>query len=53
MKRYKDLLEARIDAWCAALPTGGLYVPMIYLLKLPAKRVRPIALLMASNPTQM
>ena len=49
MKRYKDLLEARIDAWCAALPTGGLYVPMIYLLKLPAKRVRPIALLMASE----
>lgn len=49
MQRYKELLEARINAWCAALPTGGLYAPMTYLLKLPAKRVRPMALLMASE----
>ncbi len=47
MQRYKDLIEARIDAWCAALPIGGLYPPMAYLMKLPAKRVRPIAVLMA------
>lgn len=47
MQRYKDLIEARIDAWCAALPVGGLYPPMAYLMKLPAKRVRPIAVLMA------
>ncbi|MBK8499940.1 MAG: polyprenyl synthetase family protein [Flavobacteriales bacterium] len=47
MQPYKDLIEARIEAWCKRLPTQQLYAPMAYLLKLPAKRVRPIAALMA------
>ncbi|MBK6829519.1 MAG: hypothetical protein IPG92_01700 [Flavobacteriales bacterium] len=47
MQHYKDAIEARIDRWCAALPAGGLYAPMAYIMKLPAKRVRPIAALMA------
>lgn len=47
MQPYKNLIEARIDAWCMELPAQPLYAPMAYLLKLPAKRVRPIATLMA------
>ncbi len=47
MQGNKELIEARIVAWCAALPQNGLYEPMAYLMKLPAKRVRPMATLMA------
>jgi geranylgeranyl diphosphate synthase, type II len=47
MQRYKELVERRIDDWCTALPQGGLYAPMAYIVKLPAKRVRPVATLMA------
>ncbi|HRH38188.1 MAG TPA: polyprenyl synthetase family protein [Flavobacteriales bacterium] len=47
MQRYKELVEARVGEWCAALPANDLYAPMAYLLRLPAKRVRPISVLMA------
>lgn len=47
MQRYKELIESRIESWCGSLPSNGVYPPMAYLLKLPAKRVRPIATLMA------
>lgn len=47
MTRLHDLIEQRIAAWAGALPPGDLYAPMAYLLQLPAKRVRPIATLMA------
>lgn len=47
MERYQRLIGARVEAWCAALPEGGLYAPMAYLLRLPAKRVRPALTLMA------
>lgn len=47
MEHFKAMIEARIDAWCASLPASGLYPPMAYLMKLPAKRVRPITTLMA------
>ena len=47
MHTHKEIIEARIVAWCAALPQNGLYEPMAYLMKLPAKRVRPMATLMA------
>lgn len=46
MERYKQLIEARISAWCAALPDNGLFAPMAYLMALPAKRVRPALVLM-------
>lgn len=46
MERYKELIEARVAAWCAALPENGLYAPMTYLMGLPAKRVRPALALM-------
>ena len=49
MERYKELIEARISAWCAALPDSGLYAPMAYLMDLPAKRVRPALVLMGSE----
>lgn len=49
MERYKELIEARIAAWCAALPDNGLYAPMAYLMDLPAKRVRPALVLMGSE----
>ncbi|MEX1132200.1 MAG: polyprenyl synthetase family protein, partial [Flavobacteriales bacterium] len=39
-------MEARIEEWIAALPDTGLYAPMAYLMQLPAKRVRPAAVLM-------
>lgn len=43
----RDLIEAHISAWIAALPQSGLYAPMAYLMGLPAKRVRPAMVLMA------
>lgn len=46
MERYQRLIGERVDAWCAALPEGGLHAPMAYLLRLPAKRVRPALVLM-------
>ncbi|MBK9177339.1 MAG: polyprenyl synthetase family protein [Flavobacteriales bacterium] len=44
---HRAAVEARIASWCGELPPGALYEPMAYLLRLPAKRVRPIATLMA------
>lgn len=41
------LIETRIAAWAKALPQGNLYAPMAYLMGLPAKRVRPLLVLMA------
>ncbi|MBS1583219.1 MAG: polyprenyl synthetase family protein [Bacteroidetes bacterium] len=47
MDRYRALFDAHLARWTAALPPGGLYTPMAYLLGLPAKRVRPSLVLMA------
>lgn len=44
--QHRTRVEARIAEWIAALPANGLYTPMVYLLGLPAKRVRPAAVLM-------
>jgi len=44
---HRAAIEARINQWCGTLPKGDLYAPMEYLMRLPAKRVRPIATLMA------
>ena len=41
MERLRALLEAHVAQWTKALPEGGLYAPMAYLMDLPAKRVRP------------
>lgn len=47
IEEHRAAIESRINLWCGALPKGELYTPMEYLLRLPAKRVRPIATLMA------
>lgn len=47
MDEHRAAVEARIAAWCGELPPGALYEPMAYILHLPAKRVRPIAALLA------
>ncbi|MBK9147212.1 MAG: polyprenyl synthetase family protein [Flavobacteriales bacterium] len=47
IEEHRAAVEARIAQWCGALPKGALYAPMDYLLHLPAKRVRPVATLMA------
>lgn len=41
MTHYRTLIDGHIAAWVEALPKGGLYAPMAYLMDLPAKRVRP------------
>lgn len=46
MTGHAALIEMRIERWCEALPQGELYAPMAYLLRLPAKRVRPALVLM-------
>ena len=46
MERHRELIEARIKEWCGTLPDNGLYAPMVYLMGLPAKRVRPALVLM-------
>ncbi len=45
-EQHRARVEARIVEWIAALPDTGLYTPMAYLMQLPAKRVRPAAVLM-------
>ncbi|HMN05540.1 MAG TPA: polyprenyl synthetase family protein [Flavobacteriales bacterium] len=47
MSRFQPLMDAHVQAWVQALPPGGLYAPMAYLMGLPAKRVRPLLVLMA------
>lgn len=44
---HRARIEERIATWCGGLPPGALYDPMAYILRLPAKRVRPIATLLA------
>ncbi|MBL7981598.1 MAG: polyprenyl synthetase family protein [Flavobacteriales bacterium] len=44
---HRAAVEARIERWCAAMPANGLHEPMAYLMRLPAKRVRPVSVLMA------
>jgi geranylgeranyl diphosphate synthase type II len=46
MTGHAALIEAHIERWCASLPESDLYAPMAYLLRLPAKRVRPALVLM-------
>ena len=46
LEQHRALVEARIEAWIADLPPQALYAPMAYLMRLPAKRVRPAAVLM-------
>jgi geranylgeranyl diphosphate synthase type II len=44
--QHRERVEERIAEWIADLPTNALYAPMTYLMQLPAKRVRPAAVLM-------
>jgi len=44
---HQTRIEARIAEWSQKLPQGNLYAPMAYLMGLPAKRVRPMLVLMA------
>ncbi len=46
MERHRALIDAHVDRWRRALPENGLYAPMAYLLDLPAKRVRPVLVMM-------
>lgn len=46
MSQHHNLIDDHIKAWLNALPKGGLYAPMAYLMGLPAKRVRPTLVLM-------
>jgi geranylgeranyl diphosphate synthase type II len=43
---HRAAVEARIEQWCVHMPANGLHDPMAYLMRLPAKRVRPVAVLM-------
>ncbi len=47
IERYRSLIEEAIERWIGTLPDNSLYAPMIYIMRLPAKRVRPCATLMA------
>jgi geranylgeranyl diphosphate synthase type II len=46
-EEHRAAVEARIARWCAEMPPNELHAPMVYLMQLPAKRVRPVAVLMA------
>ncbi|MBL7939915.1 MAG: polyprenyl synthetase family protein [Flavobacteriales bacterium] len=41
MERYRALIEEHVERWIGELPGDALYGPMAYLMRLPAKRVRP------------
>ncbi|MBK7240153.1 MAG: polyprenyl synthetase family protein [Flavobacteriales bacterium] len=47
MEKHRALVEEHIARWTGSLPDDPLYAPMAYLVKLPAKRVRPLLTLMA------
>lgn len=47
MVDHRQLIDAQVEQWIAALPDDPLYAPMAYLLRLPAKRIRPALTLMA------
>lgn len=40
-------VEEALDRWLLQLPDGSLYVPIRYIMRLPAKRIRPVAMLMS------
>lgn len=44
--QHRAVVDARIAAWVEGLPSNALYAPMAYLMQLPAKRVRPAAVIM-------
>ncbi|MCC7502727.1 MAG: polyprenyl synthetase family protein [Flavobacteriales bacterium] len=46
MERHRALIDAHVGRWKSSLPENGLYAPMAYLLDLPAKRVRPVLVMM-------
>ncbi len=46
MDRYRALIDAHVERWIGELPDDALYAPMAYLMRLPAKRVRPTLTLM-------
>ena len=46
MRTQRALIDAHLEHWLDALPNDGLHTPMAYLLRLPAKRVRPVLTLM-------
>lgn len=46
MTHHRSLIDAHIAAWVKGLPAGNLYAPIAYLMGLPAKRVRPLLVLM-------
>ncbi|MBK9274726.1 MAG: polyprenyl synthetase family protein [Flavobacteriales bacterium] len=46
---HRARIEQRIDGWVNDLPDDPLYAPMAYLMRLPGKRVRPSAVLLAAE----
>lgn len=46
LEQHRARVEAHIAAWIEGLPANALYAPMAYLMRLPAKRVRPAAVLL-------
>lgn len=46
IKAHRQAVELRLEQWLQELPQGALYEPMAYLMRLPAKRIRPAAVLM-------
>ena len=49
MERHRALIDARVERWKNELPELGLYTPMAYLMDLPAKRVRPVLVMMGAE----
>jgi geranylgeranyl diphosphate synthase type II len=47
--RFRALTDAHLKCWLDGVPDDALHAPMAYLLGLPAKRVRPILVLMGNH----
>ncbi len=47
MEQVRALFDAHVEKWLAELPVGELHAPMAYMMRLPAKRVRPILTLLS------
>jgi geranylgeranyl diphosphate synthase type II len=46
LEELRAMADQRLEAWLADLPDNALHAPMAYLMRLPAKRVRPAAVLL-------
>ncbi len=47
MERQRALIDTKVRQWSGSLPKDALHAPMVHIMGLPAKRVRPLLTVLA------